>query len=78
MERLPRPTKYKNIFNTKKYECIEIRKLNRRYLLSKLAKYNRELKLAQTNRDYPLIHSLQYKTTLLREVINLYTHPLDN
>lgn len=71
------PPKRTSLFDTKKYDCLSLSNLKRSYLLQRLYQYNSKLKQAQTERNYPKIHDLQLKTKLLKEVIFLYTHPLD-
>lgn len=75
MERSP-PKKFA-LFDTKKYDCLSLSNLKRSYLLQRLYQYNSKLKQAQTERNYQKIHELQLKTKLLKEVLFLYTHPLD-
>lgn len=72
--------KYPNFaspLGSERYKSLNLLKIERRYLIHRLYQINSKIKEAQINRDYNELNMLNHKVKLLKEVLNLYTHPLD-
>lgn len=72
--------KYPNFaspLGSERYKSLNLLKIERRYLIHRLYQINSKIKEAQINRDYNELNMLNHKVKLLKEVMNLYTNPLD-
>jgi hypothetical protein len=62
-----------NSLDDTKYHHLNIKKINKQYLNCRLKQIDKHLRIAQMNRDYPLIEDLSHKYFLMKQIIDLYT-----